>query len=138
MIEELQSGSANHRIDYPGTPTEFELHAKLYCGLRARGIDARGEVMEIVRGSRRPLGFKCRFDIVIFEEKRAVLVIEVKKNATGRLKYPLRRQASRYTAFGCPVWFVRGLEGVDHALARLIAEHELKRRKAKTLDGVTA
>ena len=83
------------QIEYPNFPTEFELHAQIFCFLRREGIDVRGEV-------KMPFGStgRCSFDLVVFKNKIATSVIEVKKTSHRR---DGTRQNSRYRRFGVPV-----------------------------------
>ncbi len=63
------------RVSEPDRPTEFEVQAFLWHGLRELGINARGEVKTTFSGR------ACvRFDIAIFENGVLVGIIEIKSS----------------------------------------------------------
>lgn len=66
---------------YPTRKSEFEVHSDLFQFFKGRGVDVRGEVK-----LRNPTGRGARFDIVVYVDKEAVCVIEV-KNGTRRRKH---------------------------------------------------
>ena len=112
-------------ILYPDDPTEFEIHSVLYTGLRALGIDARCQVK--VRGGSAVL------DIVIFEERKAVLIIEVKRAGVG----PIGKQVKRYAKYGVPVVVVRGEKRATKMLEDAAAGLLLLPRKTPSATGGT-
>lgn len=95
----------------PNRPTEFEIQARLWSGLRALGINARGEVKCVFSGRSR-----VRFDIAVFEEGQLVGVIECKREGKHECNWTTTRQGARYSQYEVPVRFVSGSEGVDVAL----------------------
>ena len=59
----------SEKIPYPtGRVAEFEIQAELYNKLKNEGYDVRGEVK----------AKKSRLDLVVFENKKAKCIIEVK------------------------------------------------------------
>lgn len=111
----------------PNRATEFEIQAEIWAGLRAIGINARGEVKVPYAGlqglRKKPRSKRmavCRFDLAIFEAQRLIGIIEVKAAppAVAVSKgWKQSRQARRYTDFGVPVLLVRGEEQARHLLA---------------------
>jgi hypothetical protein len=109
----------NLQIKEPTHESEFEIHALVYMGLRALGINARGEVKVpfVSNTNRRAV---CRFDIAIFEDGFLVGIVEIKagvrkhKKANGWLD---TRQGSRYSSFGVPVAIIYGREQAQQFIA---------------------
>lgn len=104
----LEPVAATYNVAYPTRDmNEFELHAWLYGKLKNIGLDVRGEVRWFDPVER----IQCRFDLVIFENKRPHQIIEVKPPAAKRGKsVEDTRQGRRYRLFGVPVTFVYGAE----------------------------
>jgi hypothetical protein len=108
-------------ISYPCAHSEFEVQAWLYMALRDFGIDVRGELKTLFaarcRNSRPQF---CRFDLVIFEQGKAVTILEVKANFVRHKNgVDATRQASRYREFGIPVQFVYGMNGAEKIVREL-------------------
>ncbi len=97
-------------IKYGKRPTEFEIQAYLYTELRRLGYDARGEVTT--------KDGDCRFDIVVFANKRKpARIIEVK---SCRKKYR-SRQLDQYRAYGIKVISICGMEQAQALIERAAA-----------------
>jgi hypothetical protein len=102
-------------IPYPETETEFEIQAFIYSELRAMGVDVRGElVTTFYDGSE--IGCRsqkcrtvCRFDLVVFADRKPVHIIEVKRERKKVIK-ECGRQCGRYRRYGVPVTFVSGMD----------------------------
>lgn len=90
------------------SPSEFEVQAFLYGELKKMGRNVRGEV----KWFDPDLRVQCRFDLVIYGERGAEQIVEVKPTARKWVKTPLEdtRQGRRYRLFGVPVTFVYGME----------------------------
>ena len=108
-------------IVYPEEESEFEVHAWLWCQLKALGLDARGEVFA--------LNGTARFDIVVFDaSKHAIRIIEVKakKHGKGKHREDFRfnkcGQVKRYSKYGLPVDCVVGMAAAEQYVLRLKAE----------------
>ena len=90
--------------------SEFEVQAFVYSSLLAKGVRIRGEVVTAYasNGCRRE---RCRFDLVIFDERQnATRIIEVKaRKNRNNLLCENGRQPHRYRHFGVPVTFIRGM-----------------------------
>lgn len=84
-------------ITYPVKKSEFEIQAEVYNYLKNQNIDVRGEVnMRDINGKK---GFKqFRFDLVVFQEKKAVLIIEVKSPGHRVERFCNTRQFKKYSA----------------------------------------
>ena len=87
------------QIKHPTKVSEFEIHARLYAGIKLCGFHVRGDVP--AKGSRK------RLDLVIFENGLAIRIIEVKTKGCAD-KGPARRQAALYANYGIPIDFVWG------------------------------
>ena len=88
--------------------SEFEVQAYIYQNLRANGYDVRGEVT--TRQS------SAILDLVVFDERTPVLIIEVKaalKLISARTRVSLaeldQEQADYYQSLGVPVQRVCGM-----------------------------
>lgn len=98
-------------------PTEFEVQSFLHGELKAKGKIVRGELVHIDKKTKE----KSRFDLVVFNDNdEAELIIEVKA-APVKHKTTLEdtRQYKKYTAFGCKVAFVYGMEDARKILGIL-------------------
>jgi len=86
-------------ISYPLKPTEFEIQAELYLKMRGLGIDVKGEL----KISKKQTGTRGSiFDLVIFKERKAVAIVEVKKRYRG-LGAGGTIQEAKYKEFGIPL-----------------------------------
>jgi hypothetical protein len=107
----LQPLSSDVAIPYPKRLTEFEIQSRVYTSLRAMGYDARGEIVwqRITNSSGKTKREKCRFDVLIFEDKKVVEIVEIKNSVkSNRGNLETTRQGTRYRRFGVPVVFIHG------------------------------
>jgi hypothetical protein len=100
-------------IPYPQDVSEFEVQAHLFFELRAMGMDVRGEVSSTLRSS--------RLDLVVFKDKTAVLIIEVKKKLRGvRNRHSQRkrihRQTKQYRNLLVPLVIIVGMDDANEFL----------------------
>jgi hypothetical protein len=110
-------------IKYPPRHSEFEIHAYLYHRLHSIGYDVRGEVTLYLPTH------KCRFDLVIFHNKEAVCIIEVKDGVFMSNKqeehhyqqWKKTRQGRRYRELGLKVFYCRGMERTDFILREIVS-----------------
>ena len=91
------------KIDYPAIRSEAETQAEIYKAFKAAGYDPRLEVPAYITMPT-PKGIKlveCRFDVVVFKDRRALCIIECK-----RVHSPawMTGQLARYKQFGIPVY----------------------------------
>lgn len=107
-----------HRdIPYYSCDTEFEVQAELFCELKKRGYDVRGEVCY------RNEEMQCRFDLVIFNNKIPRWIIEVKaSDIKHRKELEDTRQGRRYRMFGIPSSFIYGRSDFNALFEELSAE----------------
>ena len=99
-------------INEPDRATEFEVQASIWIGLRACGINARGEVCVPFSGRA-----KVRFDVAIFEEGTLAGVVEVKSAPIRHAStWERTRQGARYMQFGVPVRMVYGMAQAEELL----------------------
>lgn len=100
-------------LQYPKRQSEFEIQAYLFSELKSLGLDVRGEVRA---------GRESRFDLVVFEERAATQIIEVKTRrlprnpASPRLReMTLRRaeQMARYRAYDVSVELIEGMRQAE-------------------------
>lgn len=103
---------ASLKITEPDDHSEFEVQATLWHGLRALGINARGEVKTSFAGR------ACvRFDLAVFESGELTGIIEVKKSVINhKTTWEETRQGSRYAQFAVPVRIVYGMDDADTLL----------------------
>jgi len=93
-------------IDYPERESEFEVQAYIYHTLKGKAFDVRGEVTSRL-GS-------AVLDLVVYDGRKAALVIEVKAAApNARVKALLadstQEQLDDYRRLGVPVTLVCGM-----------------------------
>ena len=100
-------------VTEPTRPTEFEVQAFIWNGLRAMGINARGEVKTAFNGR------ACvRFDIAIFDGGVLSGVVEIKSSPIKhKTTWEETRQGERYAQFGVPVRLVYGMDEAKRLLA---------------------
>lgn len=97
----------------PKGPTEFEIQAVIWQGLRDLGINARGEVKAVFCDRA-----VVRFDLAVFIAGRLVGIVEVKAGSVRRAEaWERTRQGDRYSQYGVPVRIVFGM---DEAKALLV------------------
>ena len=106
----IEPESHMYEIKYPEIESEFEVQAFLYSELKKKGIDARGEVQTHGAFGLRPSKASCRFDVVVFENKKAILILEIKaRKVRHKNGVENTRQGMRYPNFGVPVQFIYGM-----------------------------
>ena len=93
----------------PKEPThepEFEVQATIWHGLRALGINARGEVKTVFAGRA-----QVRFDIAVFCDGKLTGIIETKCRGGGSCKgWNNTRQGQRYSQYLVPIRLVYGMK----------------------------
>lgn len=100
-------------VKEPSHPTEFEVQATLWTGLRELGINARGEVKAAFAGRA-----VVRFDVAVFDDLGALVgLLECKRNGKDVSKWAGTRQGHRYGQFGVPVRVICGMQDATRALA---------------------
>jgi hypothetical protein len=99
------------KIKYPKKVSEFEIQAELYSLLKdEEGYDVRGEVR--VDDRKQPKGYRqCRFDLVVYEDKVAKFIIEVKDRKPKNFNKNTR-QFKKYSSFGIPLFYCFGLDEI--------------------------
>jgi hypothetical protein len=114
----LEPVTNRYKISYPEKESEFEVQAFLFSSLKALGLDVRGEVQCHGAFGMRSKKASCRFDLVLFEDKEAVLVLEVKaRPVKHKTSVEDTRQGRRYPHFGVPVRFIYGMEDAKEFLS---------------------
>jgi hypothetical protein len=88
-------------VEYPEKHSEFEIQAHIYTKLKELGVDIRGEVLSTNNA--------CRCDLVIFEDQKPVLVLEVKK--MGKIS---DTQRAKYEKLGVRFLVVVGMSGANY------------------------
>lgn len=97
----------NVEIKEPEKISEFEVQAWLFASLKDVGINVRGEV--IVHTGLNISGYKvARFDLVVFKEGKAAMIIEVKDKMPRKGVNQDSRQFKKYSSFGLPLYYVHG------------------------------
>jgi hypothetical protein len=102
-------------IPVPSKPSEFELQAELYFELKRKGLDVRGEVPSRLNGR------KSIFDLAIFVNKQAAVIIEVKNSpCLALLNGKQTRQAKKYNDYGLPVIFHTSIHSINETVERVL------------------
>ena len=100
--------------------TEFEIQAYLYNELLKRGYEVRWEIVDtsISKELWNKKWFRqSRFDLVIFKEWVAKIIIEVKKPWK---KFTLNtRQYSKYKLYWLPIMYFNEYEQLDEILPKI-------------------
>ena len=132
MVAALAPTSSDRQIPYHAHASEFEVQAELYRRLRGMGLDVRGEVKtQFEQKTKRDRASACRFDLVLYENKTAVHIFEVKRHATRHKNgVEATRQSQRYRTYGLPVTYVYGMADIPEALASITPRPQPKRTTA--------
>lgn len=85
-------------LPYPKKGSEAEIQALLWMKLKQIDCDARMEVCHRVNVNGTTI--QSRFDIVVYKDKKAVCIVEVKN---GRNLSPTGRQMNKYMCYGLPL-----------------------------------
>lgn len=120
-------------VPTPKRESEFDVQAQLWSSLRSKGIDVRGEVKTRAKfeGCRKS-SVTCRFDLVVYAQGEAVLIIEVKARPVAHKNgFADTRQGTRYPCFGIPAVVAYGMGSVDEVVAHATALCGKKRRPSK-------
>jgi hypothetical protein len=106
--------SMNAVIHKPERPTEFEMQAELYFRLKKLGLDVRGEVSASFDGGR------SFFDLVVFHGHHGAVIIEVKNNDAGALRYGKKtRQNRKYKSYGLPLVYFTTATPIESVIAEI-------------------
>ena len=98
-------------IKYPGQLNEAEIQAFLHMDLLALSIDSRMEVKYQTQEAKyKPRVQFARFDIVIFKDKVAQCIVEVKgPKRNGKIRATgLQKQLRKYGKFNLPIFTCLG------------------------------
>lgn len=100
-------------IPYPKNISEFEIQATLFALLKFNyKLDVRGEVVDrSMKSNFRKSGFQTsRFDLVVFKEKKAICIIECKKEGK---KYDIKnRQYKKYSFYQAELLYCTSIDDV--------------------------
>ena len=124
----IKTYSPTHRhltINFDQSMTEFEVHAFIYSELKRHGVQVRGNISSPFGG-----GKVCRFDIVIFDNKKPTRIVEV-KSGTNSQPCGMRgegRQCFRYRQFGIPLIYVIGMDAAKLFVDSYLRERGISRR----------
>lgn len=120
----IHAKTSDYKIDYPDHVSEFEVHAELYFELKKiNGIEVRGEVRS--RGSHglRKSKTACRFDLVVYKNKKAICIIEVKGGIVNHMTtIEETRQGIKYPTYGVPVLVCYGIEDIAEVRSYVVKE----------------
>lgn len=101
-------------IPYPKTKSEFEIQAELFFALKNEGFSVRGEV------SAKNESGKSIFDLVVFVDDQAEIIIEVKNSPHLALVNGKRtKQAKKYNSYGLAVIYHTSLHSVEETVAKI-------------------
>lgn len=96
-------------IKYPYKESEFEIQAAIFNRLKELGYDVRGEVTDIQ--PEREKGFRqSRFDLVVFENKKAKFIIEVKNYKKTNFN---TRQDLKYLQYEAELIYCSSINGIE-------------------------
>ena len=101
------------QIPYPKNISEFELQATLFALLKYNyKLDVRGEVIDRSMKSKfRKSGFQTnRFDLVVYKEKKAICIIEVKRE--GKKYSEKSRQYKKYSFYQAELIYCNSIKDV--------------------------
>ena len=121
-LVKLEPNTNQNLVRFPTKPSDFDVQAFVWCELRSRGYTVRGEVSSSfvteVNGKKRG----ARFDLVVYKEETAILIIEIKGVKTVENPFTNTIQGTKYPTYGVPVWIVYGQAGAEAMLASIDAD----------------
>jgi uncharacterized protein (DUF302 family) len=101
-------------INLPSTKSEFELQSELFSELKRIGFTVFGEVPAMLDGR------KSHFDLVVFDGKKAAVIIEVKNSPCRAVVYGKKtKQVKKYQAYGLPVIFHTTLHSIEETVNKV-------------------
>jgi hypothetical protein len=104
-------------IPYPEKYSEFEIHATLYFKLKTHFESHH--YCHSVRGEVRKKGHMgSRFDLVIFKNRQAVCIIEVKDTRPKKINTETR-QFRKYSSFNLPLIYCYTMDDIDLVMDRV-------------------
>jgi len=124
-----------YKIDYPKHSSEAEIQAELWKILKNIGYDVRLEVVHLREKNitNKLKRVKSRFDLVVFDNKKAVCIIEVKKDIPIRNKqlkgakhHQSYRQIEKYAKYEAELVFCIGERSINKTIEKveeIMAEH---------------
>ena len=102
-IEDKVLSCKEDSISYPKDYSEFEIQSFIYNEFKIMNIDVRGEIVSNQR--------KCRFDLVVYVDKKPVQIIEVKQSKSKTIS---DLQHLKYHSYSLPVEYVQGMQEAIH------------------------
>lgn len=110
-------------IPYPDFESEFEVHAKMYSALVGQGLDVRGCVKSKCNDGGKLAS--CYPDIVVFKDRQAVCIVEVKNYREIYGQGLGKRQFRRYNLFGVPLFTCLNSSQIDLTVSQVLGITEL-------------
>jgi len=118
-------------IPYPNHPSEREVQAELWEELKYWDIDARLEVIHMIpslrkKSKQRSKYSKNQFDVVVYKEKKAVCLIEVKRE--GKKITKDTRQHRKYSSYDIPLLYCIGSSQIEEtvdSVRRLLGQYPI-------------
>jgi hypothetical protein len=109
-------------VPYPEELSEAEITATLYNELKKKSLDARLEVRTNDCDENGKV--TCSFDVVVYDNKRAFCIIEVKKKVPkshfkGFQKQLNSKQAIKYSKYDSEIFYCVGIGMVDSIVKRV-------------------
>jgi hypothetical protein len=101
-------------ITYPDKLTEFDIQSKICSFLINSWYDVKWEIT-VRNCSKIRWQKQCRFDLVIFKDKIAKIIIEV-KNWSWKIS---KRQIIKYYKFWLPVFSFNENDSLDYILLKI-------------------
>lgn len=109
-------------IPYPQQDSEFDVQAELWRRLKEIGFDVRGEVRAVCDdGGKRS---RTRLDLVVFDNRRAIAIIECKNSDKSTRCVVTGRQGRRYSKFSLPLFLCVNRSKIDLTV-ELVRENSL-------------
>jgi len=101
-------------ISIPERKSEFELQAELFFALKEAGFYVRGEVSALNQGK------KSIFDLVVFVDGKAEIIIEVKNTPhLALLCGKQTKQAQKYKTYGLAVIYHTSLHSIIETVEKV-------------------
>jgi len=104
-------------IKYPKERTEFELQSELYQFLLGSGYDVRGEIKDKQPGIR-----GARFDIVVYKNKQAVAILEIKDHVNKKYGTKISTVYGKYMHYGLPIYVISGQKQINEFKSMVISK----------------
>ncbi len=115
-IEQPNDNKLKYTIKYNKRTSENQIQALLYNNLVDLSLDVQTDVLGTIYNPNTKKTQICHFDIVVFENKEAKAIIEVKRTENPKQTNKSNKQRVLYQRFGVPLFYCYGQKGINNII----------------------